>query len=111
MDELANHSTLAHITNVTIERHEYVLPSVVKKKVTAASVSSKEAFPTVGLALQLEVPMVASSIAGTKVGEECWNSCLDAQLEAVAASIHLEALAASIQLEVVAVAMSKSSRL
>jgi hypothetical protein len=50
------------------------LPSVAKKKVTvdAASVSSLEAFPTVGLALQLEVPTVAAAnICGRKVGEEC----------------------------------------
>jgi hypothetical protein len=44
---------------------------VVKKKVTAASVSSTEAFPTMGLALQVEVPMAAASIPGPKVGEEC----------------------------------------
>jgi hypothetical protein len=38
------------------------LPSVAKKKVTmaAASVASMEAFPTAGLALQLEVPTVAA---------------------------------------------------
>jgi hypothetical protein len=50
------------------------LPPVVNKKVTvaAASVLSTEAFPMVGLALQLEVPMVvAASIHGRKVGEEC----------------------------------------
>jgi hypothetical protein len=49
------------------------LPSVAKKKVTAAtaSVSSTETFPTVGLALQLEVPtMTVASIHGRKV-EEC----------------------------------------
>jgi hypothetical protein len=42
-----------------------------KKKVTAtvASMSSMEAFPTVGLALQLEVPTAAvASIRGWKVG-------------------------------------------
>jgi hypothetical protein len=47
------------------------LSSVVKKKVAAAtaSVSSMEAFPTAGLALQLEVPtVVAASIRGRKVG-------------------------------------------
>jgi hypothetical protein len=47
------------------------LPSVVKKKVAATtmSVSSTEAFPTSGLALQLEVPTVAvASIHGRKVG-------------------------------------------
>jgi hypothetical protein len=47
---------------------------VAKKKVTAAaaSVSSTEAFPMVGLALQLEVPTAAAaSILGRKVGEEC----------------------------------------
>jgi hypothetical protein len=66
---------------------------VVKKKVAAAValVSSKEAFPMVGLALQLEVPTVAASISGPKVGEECWNSGLDSRLEAVAANIQLEA--------------------
>jgi hypothetical protein len=50
------------------------LPSMAKKKVVAAvaSVSSTEAFPTAGLALQLEVPTVAvASIRGRKVGEEC----------------------------------------
>jgi hypothetical protein len=49
------------------------LPLVVKKKVaaTAASVSSTEAFPTAGLALQLVVPMAAAdSIPGRNVGEE-----------------------------------------
>jgi hypothetical protein len=46
------------------------LPSVAKK-VTAASVSSTEAFPMPGLALQLEVPTAAlASIPGRKVGEE-----------------------------------------
>jgi hypothetical protein len=56
-----------------IERHEYVLPSVAKKKVTAAaaSVLSKEALPTVGLSLQLEVPTAVASNPGSKVGEEC----------------------------------------
>jgi hypothetical protein len=52
----------------------------VKKKVatTAASVLSTEAFPTAGLALELEVPTAAvASIPGRKVGEECWNSGLD----------------------------------
>jgi hypothetical protein len=47
------------------------LPSVVKKKVAATtmSVSSTEAFLTVGLALQLEVPTAAvASIHGRKVG-------------------------------------------
>jgi hypothetical protein len=46
------------------------LPSVVKKKVaaTVTSVSSMEAFPTTGLALQLEVPTVAvANICGWKV--------------------------------------------
>jgi hypothetical protein len=41
-----------------------------KVVVVTASVSSKEAFPTVGLALQLEVPMVAASIPDPKVEEE-----------------------------------------
>jgi hypothetical protein len=47
---------------------------VVKKKVTVAvaSVSSTEAFPMMGLALQLEVPtVVTANILGRKVGEEC----------------------------------------
>jgi hypothetical protein len=47
---------------------------VVKKKVgvAVASVSSTEAFPTAGLALQLEVPtVVAASIPDRKVGQEC----------------------------------------
>ncbi len=49
------------------------LPSVAKKNVAAAmaSVSSTEAFPRAGLALQLEVPTAAASIPGRKVGEEC----------------------------------------
>jgi hypothetical protein len=77
------------------------LASVMKKKVTAAatSVSSTEAFPTVRLALQLEVPMAAAaSICGRKVGEEYWNSSLDGRLEVVATSIHLEvAVAATLE--------------
>jgi hypothetical protein len=75
----------------------------------AASVLSKEAFPTAGLALQLEVPTAAAGIPGPKVGEECWNSGLDVQLEVVAASIHLEAVAAGIQLEAAMAATSKST--
>jgi hypothetical protein len=60
------------------------LSSVAKKKVTVAAVlvSSTEAFPTAGLALQLEVPTAAAaSIHGQKVGEECWNSGLDDRSE------------------------------
>jgi hypothetical protein len=69
---------------------------VVKKVVAAAtSVSSTEAFPMEGLALQLEVPIAAAaSIPGRKVGEECWNSSLDGWLEVVPASILLEAAVA-----------------
>jgi hypothetical protein len=66
------------------------LQSVVKKKVTAAAASgsSTEAFPTMGLALQMELPMAAAtSIRGWKVGEECWNSSLDGWLDVVVASI------------------------
>jgi hypothetical protein len=50
-----------------------VLPLVVKNRVivAVASVSSTEAFPPTGLALQLEVPMAATSIPGLKVREEC----------------------------------------
>jgi hypothetical protein len=77
MDELMSHSTLARITNVIIERQEYDLSSVVKKKVTAASVSSTTAFPTVGLALQLEVPTTTGNILGPKVWGECTTTkCL-----------------------------------
>jgi hypothetical protein len=73
------------------------LLSVVKKKIVAVSVSSTEAFPTMGLALQLEVLTVAAaSILSRKVGEECWNSGLDGRLEAVVDNIHLVAVAASI---------------
>jgi hypothetical protein len=81
-----------------------VLPSVAKKKVVvaAASVSSTEAFPTVGLTLQLEVSTAASRIPGPKVGEEGWYSGLDGWLEAVTDSIHLE---------VAMVATSKAARL
>jgi hypothetical protein len=70
---------------------------VVKKKVDAAvaSMSSMEAFPTAGLALQLEVPTAVASILVLKVGEECWNSGLDGWLEAVAASMQLEAAVAA----------------
>jgi hypothetical protein len=74
------------------------LSSVAKKKVAmaVASVSSTEAFPTVGLALQLEVPMAAvANIPGQKVGEECWNSSLDGRLETVATSIQLELVVAA----------------
>jgi hypothetical protein len=85
-----------------------VLPSVAKKKVIAASVLSTEAFPTVGLSLQLEVPTVAASIPSLKVGEECWNSGLNARLEVVVASMHLAVVAASIQLEAAVAATSKS---
>jgi hypothetical protein len=111
MDELESRSTLTRIMNVTIERHEYVLPSVTNKKVTAAFVSSTEAFLTVGLALQLEVSTAATSIPGLKVREECWNSGLDAWLEVMAINIHLEAVVANIELEAVVVASSKSARL
>jgi hypothetical protein len=77
---------------------------VAKKKVivAAASVSSMEAFPTVRLSRQLEVPTAAANILGPKVGEECWNSGLIDRLEVVAVSI---------QLEVVVVATSKATRL
>jgi hypothetical protein len=54
-----------------------------------------EALPMVGSAIQLEVSMAAASILGLKVEDECRNSALDAQLEAVAASIHLEAMVAA----------------
>jgi hypothetical protein len=94
---------------------------VAKKKVgvAVASVSSTEVpnychqlFPTTGLALQLEVPtVVAASIPGRKVGEECWNSSLDGRLEAVVASIHLKAVVANIQLEAAVVATSEAARL
>jgi hypothetical protein len=50
------------------------LPSVAKKNVVAAAASmlSTEAFPMVGFAIQLEVPMVvAASIRSQKVGEDC----------------------------------------
>jgi hypothetical protein len=76
------------------------LPSAVKKKVAAVatSVSSTEAFPTAGIAHQLEMPMVAAaSIPGWKVGKECYNSGLDGRLEAMAASIPLKAVAATLE--------------
>jgi hypothetical protein len=50
------------------------LPSVTKKNaaMAAVSVSSTEAFPTTGLALQLEVPTAATAnIRSRKVGEGC----------------------------------------
>jgi hypothetical protein len=80
---------------------------LVKKEVVA--VSSTEAFPMAGLALQVEVPMASatSSIPGPTVGVECWNF----GLEAVGTrNPHLETYVASIQLEVVA-ATSKVARL
>jgi hypothetical protein len=62
---------------------------VVKKNVAmaAVSVSSMEAFPMAGLALQLEVPTMAASIPVWKVGEEYWNFGLDGRLQAVAATL------------------------
>jgi hypothetical protein len=42
-----------------------------KKKVVATSVSSTEAFPVAGLALQVEVPTAVASIPSPKVGVEC----------------------------------------
>jgi hypothetical protein len=90
------------------------LPLVAKKKVTAAvaSVSSTEAIPMAGLALQLEVPtVVAASISDPKIGEECWNSGLDDRLEAVVVSVHLKVVVASIQLEAVVAIMSEATRL
>jgi hypothetical protein len=85
----------------------------VVKKVTAAAalVSFMEAFPTTGLALQLEVPTAVTSIPSLKVGEECWNSGLNDRLETMAACIDLEAVVASIQLEASVAATSKSARL
>jgi hypothetical protein len=68
---------------------------VAKKKVAMTSVSSTEAFLMMGLALQLEVPMAEVSILVPIVGEECWNSGLDAQLEVAAASFQLEAVVAA----------------
>jgi hypothetical protein len=53
---------------------------VAKKKIDAAAVlvSSMEAFPMAGLALELEVPMAAAaSIPGQMMGDECWNFGLD----------------------------------
>jgi hypothetical protein len=69
-----------------------------KVAMAAVSVSSTEAFPMVGLALQLDVPtaVAAASIHGRKVGEECWNTGLGGRLEAVTTSIHLKAVVASI---------------
>jgi hypothetical protein len=54
--------------------------------------------------------VVAASIHGWKVGEKCWNSILDGQLEVVVANIHLKAVAASIHLEAVAAATSEAAR-
>jgi hypothetical protein len=87
---------------------------VAKKKVavTMASVSSTEAFPTTGLALELDVPTaVMASISGWKMGEECWNSGLDGRLEAVVTSIHLKVVAASIQLEATVATTSEAAQL
>jgi hypothetical protein len=54
-----------------------------------------EAFPTMGLALQLKVHMVMASIPGPKVEDECWNSGLDARLVEVAARIQQEVAVAA----------------
>jgi hypothetical protein len=69
MDELTSRSSLTRITDVTIEKHEYIVPSVVKKNIVVAamSMSSKEAFPTVRLALWLEVSTVTTSIHDSNV--------------------------------------------
>jgi hypothetical protein len=84
----------------------------VVKKVVVASVSSTEAFPTSGLALQLEVPTTATtSIPSWKVGDESWNSGLDGRLEVVTDSIQLQAVVASIHLEVTVAATSEAARL
>jgi hypothetical protein len=48
------------------------------------------------LALHVEVPMVMTSFPSLKVGEEYWNSVLDAWLEAVAVNIYLEVVVACI---------------
>jgi hypothetical protein len=90
------------------------LPSAVKKKVitAAALVSSTEAFSTVGLALQLEVPTVAATnIPDQKVGEECWNSDLDGRLETMATSVLLKVVAACIHLEAEVATTSEATRL
>jgi hypothetical protein len=90
------------------------LPSEAKKKVTvaAASLSSTEAFPIVGLALQLEVlTTAAASIHGQKVREKCWNSSLDGWLKAVVASINLKAVVASIHMEAVVATTLEATRL
>jgi hypothetical protein len=44
---------------------------VARKKVAAESVSTTEAFPMTGLALQVEVPTTIASISSLNVGEEC----------------------------------------
>jgi hypothetical protein len=69
MDELTSRSSLTRITDVTIEKHEYIVQSVVKKNIVVAamSMSSKEAFPTVRLALWLEVSTVTTSIHDSNV--------------------------------------------
>jgi hypothetical protein len=86
------------------------------KKVSVASVSSTEAFPTVGLTLEVlhlrvEVPMGPANIFGSRVREECWYSGLDARPEAVVTSIHLKVVAANIQLEAMVAATSMSAQL
>jgi hypothetical protein len=112
MDESARRSAFARIIMEQLKVGTNDLPSVAKKNVAVAatSVSSTEAFPTVGLALQLEVPTAAAtSIRSQKVGEECWNFGLDGRLEVVVASIYLKAVVASIHLA--ATAMSKAAQL
>jgi hypothetical protein len=87
------------------------LPSVAKKNV-AATAAAASMSSTAGLALQLEVPTAeATSICSWKVREECWNSGLDGQLEAVAVSFHLKAVVANIHLEVMVAATSEVARL
>jgi hypothetical protein len=97
MDELASHSTLARITNVTIKRrHQCLTVGDEKEGCCSCDIGVIQGGnPHGGLALQLEVPTAMASIPGSKVGEECWNSGLDGRLEAVAASIQLEAVVAA----------------
>jgi hypothetical protein len=84
----------------------HVLPLMAKE---VAVLSSTEAFPMAGLALQVEVPTtsVTANISSPTVWEECWNF----GLEVVGTrNPHLAATAASIQLEVVG-GTSKAARL
>ncbi len=84
------------------------LPSVAKKKVAiaVASVSSMEAFPTMGLPSCWRCPRRQRPVSGARR----WGRSLGTlSWMAVVASIHLKAVVATIHLEVAMVAMLEAT--